>query len=117
MAVVLAHAAAELCTEATMIALLGAHVAGKLVEPLRGVFPTYDICSERLLDFYIALSGDSIQKALFWTKLKDSRKRRNLIVHKGKKCSPKDAGDSLKVIGQLVKHMGTIATSQRAPGR
>jgi hypothetical protein len=108
MAVVLAHSAAELCTEAHITSLLDQRGVGNLTEPVLDIFNSYDICNDKLRAIYIALTGDKISEALFWHGVKESKKRRNAVVHRGKACTVDDAKATVKAMTDLVYHMDHV---------
>jgi len=113
MAVVLSQTAAELCTEATISTLLRRRDIEALADPLLDLFSATDICNDRLRKIYETLANDKIEKAKFWLNLRTHHKRRNLIVHRGEKCSPEDARGSVEAVEQFIQHAELILKNQR----
>ena len=115
MTVVLAQAAAELCTEWAITTLFSARRDDDLAEPILDLFQVKDICNDRVRAIYTALSKDQPQKAPFWPELKHHHTRRNSIVHRGTKCVAADAESSVLVVGLYIAHVeGAISQVQRA---
>ena len=115
MTVVLAQAAAELCTEWAITTLFLARRDDDLVEPILDLFQVKDICNSKVRAIYTALSKDQPQNAPFWSELKHHHARRNSIVHKGAKCGAADAESSVSAVGLYIAHVeGTISQRQGA---
>ena len=104
MAVVLAQAASEQCTEWAMAACFDNRGCKDLTGPVFALFRSLDICNERVTCLYSALTGDSPQNEPFWTPLDDHAKRRNQVVHQGKEVTAAEAGASVTAVEQYVLH-------------
>ena len=114
MAVVLAQAASEMCTEWVISALFALRGDAELAEPILTRFRTTDICSNYVHDVYVALSGDTPNQQPFWERLKRHQRRRNDVVHKGKKSSPIEAADSVAVVAEYLLHVETVLSNLHA---
>ena len=64
-----------------------------------------NLASHKVQQLYTALTGDTVQKESWWSDFKDSAKRRNDIVHVGRKATDAEATASLTVCDKFVTHV------------
>ena len=69
------------------------------------LFPSYSFSNERILKFYIAVSGDNIQEATFWPKYKSSAKLRGDLVHRGLRATKVQADDAVAASVAFTAHL------------
>ena len=113
-AVVFAQIACEMCTEYALTLLFQIRGVQFLSEPLLDLFQVRNIVNNRLQKVYTALSRDRIQRTPFWQKLKQHYERRNKIVHKGARCTKREAQESISVIGQYIQHVDRVIEQIRS---
>lgn len=114
MAVVLAQAASEMCTEWAISALFAMRGDDDLAEPILRLFLVKDICSDRVRSVYSALSGDNPNQEPFWERLKSHRERRHAVVHRGAKSSDSEAAESVAVVEAYVIHVEAVLSGLQA---
>ncbi len=107
-AVVFAQAACEMCTEYVLTLLFQVRGVPFLSEPVLDLFQVRSIFNKGLRKIYTALSRDSVQHTPFWQKLRHHYKRRNKIVHKGARCTKREAEESIRAVGQYIRHVDRV---------
>jgi hypothetical protein len=104
-AVILSQTAVELFTEK----VLGQLYIARDVEFLKGSFEhlliNYNIGNDKVSRVYIALSGDSIKQAPFWSRFVAHTELRNALVHDGKDATIMQSRASLDSIAALIEHV------------
>jgi len=113
-AVVFAQVACEIYTEYVLTLLFQVRGAQFLSEPLLDLFQVRSILDNRLRKIYTALSRDRVQDTPFWQKLRQHYKRRNKIVHKGARCTKREAQESISVVGQYIQHVDRVIEQIRS---
>jgi hypothetical protein len=83
----------------------------ELSEPLLGLFQSFNICNDRLLRVYNALSNEDLQEAAFWPEMKRLNKLRNKIVHTGSSCSQSEAKKLIAGVGHFIAHVYLVGAS------
>jgi single-stranded DNA-specific DHH superfamily exonuclease len=110
MAVVLAEASAEQCTEWAFTSLFAIRKADDLGELIVRRFRGTDICNKGVRAVYTSLSKDKPEQRPFWEELKRHNERRNSIVHRGAKCTIQEAESSVASADSYVAHVeGVVA--------
>lgn len=74
-------------------------------EPILGFLPGYSLSNERIRRLCVALTGDKIDDAPFWSGYVDLVRLRNEIVHRGKRVPTDDAQRAFATAGQLIHHL------------
>jgi hypothetical protein len=108
MAVVLAQAALEVCTEWAFTVLFALRGVEKLTKSVLDLFLSTNICNERVRKVYEGLSGDTLADHQFWTRLMSHKKLRNAVVHEGKKTSADEAADFVALVDEYIRHVETV---------
>lgn len=82
----------------------------KVAEAATEFLNGYNVTNERIRDLYCALTGHAIHKEGFWSALCESSKRRNKIVHQGRRFQSGESVASLKAVKDCIesvaKHNG-----------
>jgi hypothetical protein len=102
--VVLAQAAAEMCTEWALTVMFTNRDLAVLAEPVLDLFQSTNICNEKLHSVFAAISGDRPNQQPFWKDLKLHTDLRNDIVHRGARASPVQATASLEAVTKFVEY-------------
>ncbi len=106
MAVVWAQVACEQCTEWAITTLFSKRSDAGLGDLIFRWVGSYDIVgSKRMHDLYERLSGDSPNQKPFWQELTRHHERRNLLVHRGQKCSLEEANASVATVDEYIRHI------------
>lgn len=111
-AVVIAQTGCEIFAEVTISTIIKDKGLEYLDQPISQLLPNYNLKNERVRKLYTALSGDRIQDALFWVEYVKMVELRNKIVHKGKKISMKQAGESHEAAKKIIEHLEHLLRSQ-----
>jgi hypothetical protein len=104
-AVVVAQAAAEMCTEWALTVMFRSRDLEALAEPMRGLFQSANICNEKLHDVFAALSGDQPNQQAFWSDLKQHSTLRKHIVHRGERATAIQATSSLSAVTRFIEYV------------
>jgi hypothetical protein len=107
-AVAAAQMAIEIQTERALGALFEIRDLQFVEDSVTDLISTYSLNNDRVRNLYESLSGDDIVQAPFWQRFKDHAKRRNEVVHSGKRVSKQEAADSAQVAGDLVAHLREV---------
>jgi hypothetical protein len=105
LAVVVAHMACEIATEASLSEAFGKKGIPDLEKSVMEFVNGHNLANERIRKLYTALTGDNVQNEAFWAKFKPSSKRRNDIIHNGLHVGKAEAEESYKVTNDLVAHL------------
>ena len=105
LAVILAHAAAEVCVESALTDLFGRKGVPELEKPVLSPFRSNDLNNGQLRELFNALTGQKIQAQTFWADFKTHAKLRHLIVHRGQDCAASDARRSVEAVRELVSYV------------
>lgn len=104
-AVVVCHLACEIATERALSTAFESkglqYLEGAVEELLNG----YNLSNDRIRKLYTALTGDAIEVQTFWPHFKESAKRRNEIMHKGRRVKKSEAESSHTAASALVSHL------------
>lgn len=82
-AAVVAHMACEIATERSLSEAFVTKGITYLEDSVMKLLNGYNLTNNRIRRVYTALTGDEVQKVVFWQKLTDSVARRNDIIHAG----------------------------------
>jgi len=107
-AVVTAQMACEIFTEQVVTAILEKKDVAFLEEAISALLPNYNLGHEKVLKFYVALSGDVIKKAIFWKRFKEATELRNKIVHRGRRITNQQAEDTCQAYLELIQHIDGV---------
>ena len=105
MAVVAAQTACEVFSELVITATFKNQNIGHLSEPVEALVPNYNLGNERVRKLYEALCKDPISQQPFWSRYKAHVKRRNGIVHEGKRTDKAGAEESIKAVEDVIHHI------------
>jgi uncharacterized protein YutE (UPF0331/DUF86 family) len=114
LAVVAAQIACELLTERVFSVVLAAEALESLEDPLSKLVRGFNLADDRVRDLYVGLSGDRVQDQTFWREYKEHVKRRNKVVHSGKRVDVDGASKSVQAAADLVDHLEMALA--RTPG-
>jgi hypothetical protein len=103
-AVVVAHMACEVATEQMLSQSFSTKGLEYLKDSVTEFLNGYSLLNNRNRKFYVALTGDEVHKAAFWSKFKESAKRRNKIMHEGLTVDKAEAEESYKAADDLLLH-------------
>jgi hypothetical protein len=104
-AVVAAHMACEIATEGSLSGAFLTRGIPDLEDPVMEFVNGHNLATPRIRELYTALTGDEVQKAVFWQKFKESAARRNNIIHAGAHAGKAEAEESYKAANDLVTHL------------
>jgi hypothetical protein len=104
-AVVVAHMACEIATERSLSQSFVEKRIQYLEDTVMDLLNGSNLANNRIRKLYTALTGDDVQNATFWPKLKESAERRNKIIHKGAIVEKAEAEESYKAASDLVAHL------------
>jgi hypothetical protein len=104
-AMVVAHMACEISVEQVISGAFTARGIEYLEDSVTNLLPSYNVSNDRVRSLYNAVTGDQIEKQSFWQNFKESAKRRNEAVHKGRRISKDEAEASLTAATELVTHL------------
>lgn len=107
-AVILAQTAVEIFTEKTLRYLYHARQIDYLKDAFEHLLINYNIGNTKVLRVYIALSGDNIAEAPFWSRFIDHTELRNDLVHEGKNASKDQSNQSLAAVAALFEHVTRV---------
>jgi|GEM_PF-2623904 hypothetical protein len=112
--VVLAQTAIELFTEQVFDYLFAKKDIQYLQKPVeRLLYRNFNLAHGKVAGLYEALSGDKIYNEPIWSQYKEHTELRNDIVHQGREINAAQATHSLKVVEDLICHIGN-ATGLKA---
>jgi hypothetical protein len=103
-AVVVVHMACEVATEQKLSEAFTTKGLQYLTEIVMESLNGYNLSSERIRKIYVALTGDEVHNADFWSKFKESATRRNRIMHDGLIVDKAAAQESYKAADDLLVH-------------
>jgi hypothetical protein len=103
-AVVVAHMACEVATEQMLSQSFSTKGLEYLKASVTDFLNGYSLYNKRNRKLYVALTGDEVHKATFWSKFKESARRRNNIMHEGLTVDKADAEESYKAADDLLLH-------------
>ena len=72
-------------------------------EALDDLLPNYNLGNEKVRKLYVALSGDKVHEAKFWSAFQEHVTRRNKVVHEGKEVTRDEAEASLMAATELIR--------------
>ena len=105
-AIIVLHVACEIATDRSLSDSFARKGIQYLEDPVSDLLSGYNLANERIRNLYTALTGDDIQNQPFWQKFKESAKRRNEIVHKGRIVTDKtEAEESFYAVKALLSHL------------
>jgi len=104
-AVVVAHMACEISAERAISRAFAVKGIGYLEESILAFLPGYNLATERIRNFYNAVTGNQIQDQSFWQAFTESATRRNNAVHKGRIVTKAEAEESYKAAHDLVAYL------------
>jgi hypothetical protein len=104
-AVVVAQAAAEMCTEWALTVMFKSRDLGDLADPILELFQSTNICNSKLHDVFAAVSGDRPNQQAFWSDLKLHSALRIDIVHRGARATPSQAASSLSAVTKFIEYV------------
>jgi hypothetical protein len=67
-----------------------------------------NLVNEVVLKLYVALTGDQIQNAPFWSKLREHTERRHGVIHSGRSVDRDDARESIEAVSSAIAHMESV---------
>jgi hypothetical protein len=105
LAIVVAHTACEVATQRAFARAFVHRGISDIEDAVDDLFASYNLASQKVQQFYTALTGDAVQREPWWSDFKDSSKRRNDIVHEGRKATDAEAATSLSVCDTFVTHI------------
>jgi hypothetical protein len=105
-AVVVAHMACEVATEEKLSKAFTEKGLQYLKEPVIAFLNGYNLATQRIRNLYVALTGDEVHNAPFWSQFTESATRRNGIIHKGLTVDKSAAEKSYKAVADLLTHLG-----------
>ena len=105
LAIVVAHTASEVATQRAISRAFAHRSISDLEDAVEDLFSSYNLGNHKARRFYTALTGDAVQKEWWWSEFQQSVKRRNDIVHEGRKATDGEAAASLTVCDQFVTHI------------
>lgn len=104
--VVVAHMACEVATERSLSAAFSSNKIQRLESAILEFMNGYNLANEKNRKLYNALTGEHIEQQPFWLDFKESAKRRNDIMHNGKKADKAEAEKSYRTAIALINHLG-----------
>ncbi len=104
-AVILAQTALELFTEKMLGHLYKVRDITYLKPELEHLLTNYNIGNARVSGLYVALSGDEIKQAPFWSDITDHTELRNRLVHDGEDATREQSRRSLDAVKALIAHI------------
>jgi hypothetical protein len=104
-AIVVAHMACEIATERSLSEAFVAKGLPYLEDLVTEFFNGYNLANDRIRKLYTTLTGDEVEKAIFWQKFKQSAKRRNKIAHTAVTVTEAEAKESHAAAKDLVAHL------------
>jgi hypothetical protein len=116
----MAQTAVEVATENLLGAAFEAQGVGDLREPVLGLFTSFSLRNQRLYAVYEALTHDDLKTSepRLWDDFRAHIKRRNDIVHTGKKVSNDEAEASVDVAERMVQYLqGVLAKMESTTAR
>jgi len=69
------------------------------------LFPSFSLSNEKILRYYIAISGDKINKAVFWSAYKSTATLRGNIIHRGNRANQIQADDAIAASIAFTSHV------------
>lgn len=105
-AVVVLHMAAEIAVERRLSEAFKRRGIPDLEDPMADFLSGYSLGNDRLRNLFVAVTGDEIHKQAFWQGFKQSAMRRNKIMHESLTVGQQEANDSLKAVGEFLRHLG-----------
>ena len=111
-AVILAQTAVELFTAKVLAGLYRQRQVEYLKGPFEHLLINYNIGNSKVSELYMALSGDEINQAPFWSRFTDHVQLRNNLVHDGQDATAVQAAASLAAVNQLIDHIQTFHNGQ-----
>jgi hypothetical protein len=76
-----------------------------LEDPVMEFVNGHNLATKKIRKLCRALTGDEVQKTVFWPKFKESAARRNHIIHAGAHAGKAEAEESYKAANDLVTHL------------
>lgn len=104
-AVILVQIALELFTEKTLGQLYQTRHISYLKPQFEHLLINYNLGNAKVSGLYMALSGDQITQAPFWSKVTDHVELRNRLVHDGQDATQEQARHSLDAVAALIAHV------------
>lgn len=104
-AVILAQTGLELFTEKILAHLYKMRGIEYLKPEFEHLLTNYNIANSKVSGLYVALSGDKIKQAPFWTALEAHAELRNKLVHDGEDTDEPQARKSLEAVKALIEHV------------
>jgi hypothetical protein len=104
-AVIIAQTALELFTEKTLGHLYQVRHIEYLKPQFEHLLINYNIGNTKVSGLYMALSGDDINQAPFWSAVNDHVELRNRLVHDGQDATEPESKRSLKAVQALIAHI------------
>lgn len=112
-ALVTAHMACEIYVERAMAAAFQMRGVEFLEEAVTDLFQSNNLANQKVRNIYVALTGDAIHDAPFWSTFKNSSELRNKAIHKGRAISRDEAQTACEVVGVLIAHVDTTMNKIR----
>jgi hypothetical protein len=107
-ALVTAHMACEVLTEQVISAAFKARGIDALEDPVTDLLPSSNLANDRLLAVYVALTDDQIQTATFWQNFKETAKRRNGAVHRGRRITAEEGRIACETAEAMLAHLRAV---------
>ncbi len=104
-AVILVQIALELFTEKVLGHLYQVRNISYLKPQFEHLLVNYNLGNSKVSGLYMALSGDKITQAPFWSRLTEHVELRNRLVHDGQDATESQSRASLTAIQALIVHI------------
>jgi hypothetical protein len=104
-AVIIAQTALELFTEKMLGQLYQARQIEYLKPQFENLLINYNLANTKVSGLYMALSGDLIRQAPFWSALQDHAELRNKLVHDGQDATKEQSHRSLQAVTAAINHV------------
>jgi HEPN domain-containing protein len=111
--VVMAQTAIEVATENVLAAAFRARSAEDIGTPVLDLFTTFNLKNPRLYGVYQAVTHDDVKAAdpELWRDFSEHIKRRNEVVHTGRKVSPAEAESSVDAAERFLAYLEGVLLS------
>lgn len=102
---ILAHLACEVAVERSLSDSFARKGIRSLEDPVADALNGYNVANDKVLNFYISLTGDDLRERSFWGAFLRSAKRRDNIIRRGLVVGRPDAEESVKAAAVFIEHL------------
>jgi hypothetical protein len=105
LATIVAHLACEVAIERSLSDSFARNGIGSFEDAAANILTGYNLANDIVRNLYASVTGDEIQKQLFWDDFIRSTKRRDNIIRKGLIVGRGDAEESIRTASDLLAHL------------